>query len=228
MNSTNRGLNRLFILIVGLLLLAAGAGAVALATVPVVASTWRRVAGQLAGGAQPWVGQPVTGTASALVIGIAVIAVVLVLLLIAFIVKQGHGHTAAALYARSGSSTTRIDLSIPKALLQEHLQHRDELTAVQISAYEVRHTPMLKITARCRRGVSRPSSHSSSERRSATSSRSSAATFRRSSSSPEDSARSPPRDLGSPRAAAGLRPARPCRSSARGGDSACPARRLST
>jgi hypothetical protein len=154
MNSTNRGLNRLFILVVGLLLLAAGAAAVAIAVVPTVGSTWRGVAKQLAAGAQPWVADPVIGKASLLVIGVVVVAIVLILLLLAFIGRQGHGRSAAAIVQRHGESSTRIDLAIPRALLEEHLGGRDELAGLRISAYEVRGTPMLKITARCRRGVS--------------------------------------------------------------------------
>lgn len=154
MNTTNRGLNRLFILLVGLVLLAAGAVSIVLATVPSVTSQWRSVAKQLANGAQPWVADPTIGKASLLVIGIAVLALVLILLLITFIVRQGHGRSAAALQQQDGTTSTRIDLAIPRALLEEHLGKRDELVGLRISAYEVRNTPMLKITARCRRGVS--------------------------------------------------------------------------
>lgn len=155
MNTTNRGLNRLFLLVVGLLLLAAGALAIALATVPALASQWRRTASALAGnGAPSWVRDPAVGQASALVLGLVVLAVVLIVLLLVFIAKQGHGRTAAALVQRHGSTVTRIDLAIPKALLEQHLEGRSELAGLRISAYEVRGTPMLKITARCSRGAS--------------------------------------------------------------------------
>ncbi|WP_375389133.1 hypothetical protein [uncultured Amnibacterium sp.] len=154
MNTTNRGLNRLFILLVGLLLLIAGAAAIALAAVPPVISQWKQTATSLAGGAQPWVADPAVGKASLLVLGIIVVTVVLIVLLLVFILKQGHGRTAAALQRHDGATRTRIDLAIPKALLEEHLQHRGELAGLRISAYEVRGTPMLKVTARCRRGIS--------------------------------------------------------------------------
>jgi hypothetical protein len=155
MNTTNRGLNRLFVLVVGVLLLAAGALAVALAVVPAVAGQWMRTAASLAGsGAPAWVAEPVVGRASGLVLGVAALAVVLIVLLLAFVAKQGHGRTAAALERRTGATTTRIDLAVPKALLEQHLQDRPDLAGVRISAYEVRGTPMLKITARCRRGAS--------------------------------------------------------------------------
>lgn len=154
MNNTNRGLNRLFILLVGVILLAAGGVALALTALPQVTSQWRSVGAQLARGAQPWVAQPVVGRASLLVIGIVVVCLVLIILLLTFVLRQGHGHSAAAIERRDGTTSVRIDLAVPRALLEEHLGGRSELTGVRISAYEVRGTPMLKVTARCERGVS--------------------------------------------------------------------------
>jgi hypothetical protein len=154
MNTTNRGLNRLFILVVGLLLIVAGAAAVLLAAIPAVTTQWRSTAKDLASNPMPWVADPTVGKASLLVAGMAVVALVLILLLLAFIAKQGHGRAAAAIERHDGSMSTRIDLAVPRALLEQHLEQRDELVGLRISAYEVRGTPMLKITARCRRGVS--------------------------------------------------------------------------
>jgi len=154
MNTTNRALNRLLILIVGLLLVIAGAAAVLLAAVPAVATQWKDAAKALAENPLPWVADPTIGKASLLVVGIVVVALVLVVLLIVFIAKQGHGRSAAAIEQRDGTTSTRIDLAVPRALLEEHLAKRDELVGLRISAYEVRGTPMLKISARCRRGVS--------------------------------------------------------------------------
>jgi hypothetical protein len=154
MNTTNRALNRLFIVVVGLLLIVAGAAAILLAAAPAVTEQWKRIATGLVQDPAPWVADPSIGRASLLVIGIAVVALVLILLLLAFIVRQGHGRSAAALQHHDGTTSTRIDLAVPRALLEEHLSRRDELVGLRITAYEVRGTPMLKITARCRRGVS--------------------------------------------------------------------------
>lgn len=154
MNNTNRGLNRLFIFVVGLLLLLAGAAALLLAVLAPVAARWRSTSRALASDAQPWVADPTIGKASLLVLGMIVVSLVLIILLIAFIVRQGHGRSAAALQQHAGATSTRIDLAVPRALLEDHLGKRDELVGLRISAYEVRNTPMLKITARCRRGIS--------------------------------------------------------------------------
>jgi hypothetical protein len=153
-NSTNRALNRVFILITGLLVLAAGAAALLIVAVPAVRSQFRAVSRRLEQGAQAWVADPVVGRASLLVLGVAVVALVLIVLLLVFIGRQGRGRSAAALRQHDGTTSTRIDLAVPRALLEEHLGRRDELAGLRISAYEVRGTPMLKITARCRRGMS--------------------------------------------------------------------------
>lgn len=154
MNSTNRGLNRLFIFIVGLLILTAGAAAILLAVLPAFAMQWKGTSSQLAGGAPSWVSDPAIGKASLLVLGIVLVSLILIVLLVVFIAKQGHGRSAAALQTSDGATSTRIDLAIPRTLLEEHLKQRDEIVGLRISAYEVRSTPMLKISARCRRGVS--------------------------------------------------------------------------
>lgn len=154
MNDTNRALNRFFIFIVGLLVLAAGAAALILGAVASVTKQWKTTAAQLQDRSQSWVSDPVIGTASLLVIGVIVVALILVVLLLIFIGKQGHGRTAAALRTGDAASSIRVDLAVPKALLEQHLKEHPDLAGLRISAYEVRGTPMLKIAATCRRGVS--------------------------------------------------------------------------
>lgn len=154
MNNTNRVANRVFLVLVGLLLVAAGAVAGALALVPAVATAWSQQASSIGSAAPDAVSAPVAGTATLVTIGIVVVAVVLLILLLLFVLGQGRGHTAEALRTGEAGQGTRIDLAVPRALLEEHLQARGDLVGVRISAYEVRGTPMLKVAARCRRGVS--------------------------------------------------------------------------
>lgn len=154
MNNTNRAFNRGFLLVVGLLLIGAGVLALALALERTVAAQWRTTAGTAAASAPSWVADPVLGTATPLALIVGGVAIVLALLLLVFILRQGRGRTAEAVYQPGTASATRIDLAVPRALLEEHLGARDELVGLRISAYEVRGTPMLKVSARCRRGVS--------------------------------------------------------------------------
>src|SRR5947208_16314137 len=83
------------------------------------------------------------------------VALILVVLLIVFIVRQGRGHTPRLVDDHVGSSSrTLIELAAPRTLLTEHLKQRPDFIAARVSAYEVDHAPMLKITAQCRRGTS--------------------------------------------------------------------------
>ena len=155
MNSTNRAANRAFLIITGLLLIVVGAAGVVLGAVPAATAAWKQQAPRVRSSAPSWVGAPVAGTASILVLAVALLALVLIVLLIAFIVRQGRGHTAQVLdRPTSSTAITRIDLAVPQTLLTEHLGERPELVGTRVVAYRVRRTPMLKISVRARRGVS--------------------------------------------------------------------------
>lgn len=154
MNTTNRGFNRLLLLIVGLLLIAAGAAAALLVALPAFATGWTAWFNAVPT-AVPWAVTEVAGQVGWLAIAVAVAALILALLLIAFIVRQGHGHTAEVLERRTGEhGRTRIDLAIPRTLLTNHLDDLPDLLASRVTAYEVRGTPTLKISVRARRGAS--------------------------------------------------------------------------
>lgn len=153
MNSTNRAANRLLLGITGLLLLVMGAAGVALATAPAFASLWRTRASALLRDAPAWVAAPAVGTVSALTVGVGVSAVVLAVVLVIFIVRQGRGHTASVVERRDGDSTTRIELGVPRSLLETELAHRVEFVATRVSAYRVRGTDALKVSVQCRRGI---------------------------------------------------------------------------
>ena len=155
MNSTNRGANRLLLLITGVILLAAGAVALALALVPAVTQGWGTQSTSIMRSAPSWIGAAAVGSVSILAIAVGVVAVVLAVLLIVFILRQGRGHTSRVLEQHhSSTGTTLVDLGVPKALLDQDLADRPEFVATRISAYQVKRTPTLKISVQCRRGVS--------------------------------------------------------------------------
>ena len=155
MNTTNRAANRLFLLITGLVLLAAGATAILLAALPAFASGWRRQASAIPTDLPSWATTTVTGTVGWLALAVGVIALVLAVLLIVFILRQGHGHAAAVLERRNGTTgRTRIDLAVPRNLLTERLQENPDILASRVTAYDVRGTPTLKVSVRARRGTS--------------------------------------------------------------------------
>lgn len=153
MNATNRGFNRLLILIVGILLIAAGAAAALLVALPAVATGWTAWFTTVPT-TIPWATTSVVGQVGWLSITAAVVALILGLLLIAFILRQGRGHTAGVLERRTGGSRTRIDLALPRTLLTDHLDELPDILASRVTAYDVRGTPTLKVSVRARRGAS--------------------------------------------------------------------------
>jgi hypothetical protein len=154
-NTTDRAANRLFLLVLGLLLVAAGAASVLLAALPAFSAGWKQRAADIPTSAPAWITAAAVGTVSWLAVGIGVIAVVLAVLLIVFVLRQGRGHTASVLEDRNGSTgRTRIDLAVPRHLLDERLGQNPDVLASRITAYDVRGTPTLKVSVRARRGAS--------------------------------------------------------------------------
>jgi hypothetical protein len=155
MNSTNRAANRLFILIIGIVLVVLGAAAVLLGTLAPVRSTWRDVAGTarksvtnafttttIPGTTMNWIG-----------IAVLVLLAIVVVVLVVFIVRQGNGHTSVALDESDGDDRTVIDTSVVRDVLTDLLGRRPELVSTSVGSYRVRRTTVLKIAATCRRGV---------------------------------------------------------------------------
>lgn len=156
MTSTNRGLNRLFIFLVGLILLVLGLAAVAVAAVPAITTGWTDTA--------PTVQQNVDGVHSAAAIspqvswvsiGVIAVLVILAILLIVFIFKQGHGRTSRLLRDDSTDhGVTVVDSKVAESLLQDALDDRDELVASHVTTFDVQGTPTLNVSVTARRGVS--------------------------------------------------------------------------
>ena len=159
MNNTNRALNRTLLIVVGLVVAALGAAAVALATVPAIADAWREGApGVLDAVSSALVATPFGDTGHSW-LWIALVAVLLtaVLLLIRFIARQGHGRTGD-LVSRETSATdagrVSIDSAVAEQSLAAALASRPEIVASRVSTYRVGGRPVLKVSATARRGVS--------------------------------------------------------------------------
>ncbi|WIE54335.1 hypothetical protein [Curtobacterium sp. MCBD17_003] len=162
MNATNRAANRLFLLVVGIVLVALGLVGVLLGAVPAVTHAWSGDApGVRRGLDQAYAATTIPGTRADW-IGIAVLVAlaVVVALLVVFIVRQGGGHTSVLLETRgeavaSGQEGDRIviDTAVARDLLGDALSGRPELVTSSVTTYRVRRTPVLRIAATCRRGV---------------------------------------------------------------------------
>lgn len=179
MNNTNRLLNRLGILLVGLLLLGVG-GAVAVAAVfPDTVAAWTTGAGigglvggalRALAGAAAWLDDLLGTGSSGLLLAIAGLAALLSALLLWFITRQGRGHTSTLL-TRTGDGTgidagagsevsagvggaVIVSSSLAASSIAHALRQYSGVTRVGVSAFRVRGATALKIAVSARRGVS--------------------------------------------------------------------------
>jgi len=156
-NNTNRALNRGVILVIGVLLLAAGGAAIAVGSTPIISSSWRDLAPAVRTNLRSFFASaPVAGTTVdwwwiAVLAALAVVAI----LLLAFIFRQGHGHTARFIdEAPTEDGSTIVDSKVAEQLVQDALDKHPELVSSHVSTYLVRRAPVLKVSATARRGVS--------------------------------------------------------------------------
>ena len=157
MNSTNRGLNRLLITAVGLLLLVIGAAAAIGAWLPGAKDTWTPISEGVNTNVTGWLQQtPFPGADfSWLLIALVAVLVIGIILLLAFSLRQGQGRTGTIISDRTADTgRTVVDVTVAKDALSDALSERDEFLTTSVSAYDVKRTPVIKVSATCRRGVS--------------------------------------------------------------------------
>jgi hypothetical protein len=159
MNETPRTLNRVLLTLIGLLLMAVGATAVALAAVPALAGSWQaftrqagaRIENVLAATTLP--GQ----RDSWLWIVLALAMIVLIVLMIAWVAQQGKGRasTLAADYNDDGGpGTVELGSAVAEQALKAALLEHEEILHATVVAYVFRGTPGLRIRVLPRKGVS--------------------------------------------------------------------------
>jgi hypothetical protein len=157
MNSTNRGLNRLFIFIIGLLLLILAAAFAAIAFVASLRSGWDAEAPTVQDNVDGvFAASPLFGTGTSWIgVGVIAVMVLLIALLVVFIVKQGRGRTHRLIRdEQTEHGVTIIDAAVAEDVLKDALKDRPELVSASVSTYDVRGTPTLNVSVTARRGVS--------------------------------------------------------------------------
>lgn len=157
MNNTNRALNRILLAVIGLLTLLVGAALVAIATLPAIRAGYRSIAPSIQGAVTGWLKtMPLFDTGSSWGwIFVLALLLLIVILLLALIVRQGQGHQDILLREdTTQAGTTIIDSAVAEHAIQDDLNGRTEFVASRVSTYQVRGTPVLKISVTCRRGVS--------------------------------------------------------------------------
>ncbi|RUR03074.1 hypothetical protein [Labedella endophytica] len=156
MNSTNRFLNRLFVFVAGLVVLAAGAAVSVGALLPDAQST-------ISDGAESAVG-PATDALDAqpwILWVAAVAAVLLIVSLLWFVFRQGRGHTgtllrideASSRKAPSGGGVT-LDVKVAAQVLEEAITRNPDVVSVDVAGFRVKNENTLRLTAHARRGAS--------------------------------------------------------------------------
>jgi len=165
MNSTNRFLNRLLLLLAGLVLLALGAAAAAAAFVPVVSSAFADAADQVLDTVRGWLAHtPLSaGSDSAgespswILLALVALLAIVIILLVAFIARQGGGRTSrvhSAPPVQESPGRIHLESAVPQQALEQFLDARTEFVSSRVSTYRVKKTPTLKVAVTCRRGVS--------------------------------------------------------------------------
>lgn len=164
MNATNRGLNRLLILVVGLVLVVIGAAALAVVTVPVVADWWRdnrsgvldTIDGWFAW--NPFAAAPGAdaGQAAPIVVPIAgiVLLVLVAALLISFVLRQGRGRSGIVHRSAVEHGDIVLETDVVANALSDALDDTDAFSSVRVSSWDVKRAQALKVAVTCRRGVS--------------------------------------------------------------------------
>jgi hypothetical protein len=159
MNSTNRILNRAFLVVVGIALLAAGTAAVAVAVLPAGPGVWRTATtsvGDSVLGAWradlPAIGLPHTPWMLA---AVPAGALVLVVVLFAFVFAQGGGRRSGVVESEPVSATpvagaVTVDAAVARDILQRSTESIRGVSRVTVSVYRVARRPALKLTVSLR------------------------------------------------------------------------------
>lgn len=158
MNETPRVANRILLTIFGLVLLAAGALAIALAAFPGFAAWWQGWAGPLVHQLRDIAANTsLPGQNSSLIwIGVAVALVLLIIGMIAWVANQGKGRTTVlAADEESGEAEGLVSIngSVAEQLLRQALGERGDLLGATVTTYEVKGQPGLKVRVLPRQGV---------------------------------------------------------------------------
>ena len=163
MNNTNRGLNRLGILLFGLVLLAAGAGAAVAAAVPEWLEGWKSLSATVSDASSDVIdGTTLDGVEQSwILIAIAAACLVLIVLLVVFVFRQGHGRvrslvteTPASAVDRPTGGSVVIDGRVAEQAIQHALDGHPGVVSSSVSTYLVGRTPALTVSVNVRRGVS--------------------------------------------------------------------------
>lgn len=152
MNSTNRVLNRIVVLVVGLVLVALGAATVLAVTWPPFADVWTNT-GQ---GLEDWLAQANetttlgATTVTGLALGILAVIVLLIVLVIVVIVRAVSGGRAKTVLRSNGAENPLGRVTVTETFAADALKHsladRDEILSTQVTANDIRRRPVMHVS----------------------------------------------------------------------------------
>ena len=151
MNNTNRALNRILLLIIGLLFLSLGALGIAIMSWPTATDTWKSAGTD----AQSWLDQVFASTQIAgsqiswiAVGGVAAIVVVIVLLILAL--TSVAGHRSKTVFRSSGAQNPLGRVTVTESFVSDAVKNslsaRDEILSTQVTANDIRREPVLHVS----------------------------------------------------------------------------------
>ncbi|WP_341940061.1 hypothetical protein [Microbacterium sp. LWH10-1.2] len=159
MTSTNRALNRALLLVFGLILLVAGAAALAVGIGAPWLSPWQErattVVDDLSARFGSWsVDVPGAGSVPGMLPVALGIALLLTILLIVFVFTRGGGRTRNILRAEAAHGSTVVDRNVAEAVLAGTLGERPDVLAARTNAYLVRRARTIELAVTVQRGAS--------------------------------------------------------------------------
>lgn len=162
MNGTPRGINRFLLALFGVLLLAAGAGLVAVAAVPAAASWWQdHAAAQL-----DWLRRYAEDSAVLLPTGQswmwaagAALCLLVAVAMVAWVVAQGRGRASTLLELPGNpdndgaAGTIGFSCAVAEQALKSALLERTDVLGVSVNSYGTARQTALKVRVIARQGV---------------------------------------------------------------------------
>jgi len=157
-NATNRALNRAVILLVGIVLIAAGAAVAVAASVPQWLEVWTDGAARVTDALGAAVASASLGFSdhSWILVAGAALAVLAAVLVAVFMLRQGRGHTRTVLRRSGDDGEIAIDADVAHSSIAGALREHPGIASVSVSSYRVRgaQSAAVKIDVGVRRGVS--------------------------------------------------------------------------
>ncbi|MBT2484974.1 MULTISPECIES: hypothetical protein [unclassified Microbacterium] len=160
MKTTNRVMNRVVLLLVGIVLLGAGVATIIAAL-------------QSAGASPAWLDGPVTaiseawttvgawrvevtgiGAVSVFMVAAAAAVIVLTMLLLMFVLSRRRGGSKNVLDVKSGDGRTTVDRNVADAVLTAPLNSRPDVIAARTSAYRLKTSHAIELAVTVRPGAS--------------------------------------------------------------------------